>query len=401
MLLWIGFAVLAVMVVGALALPLREGGRVALDAREADAAIFRDQLREIEADRNRGLLSDEDAASSRAEIARRLFQIDAAASGSRRPSAAEAGTPKGPRASAFLSAILLAIPLVSIAVYLSIGSPLLPGQPLASREALPAANASIAELVGKVEARLREQPQDGKGWDVIAPVYMRLGRAGDAANAYAQSIRLNGETVARLLGFGDASLIAANGIVNDEVKRTAERILALEPDRIQARIWLTLGKEQDGDLSGAASDYGRMISEAPADAPWREAVADRLADVEARLSGKPRPSARAAAGTDGPARAPADAAAGSGVPAGAEAVMKMSPGERAQFIESMVGKLAARLETDGKDVEGWQKLVRAYQAMGRTEDARKALTTARANLAGDNAALQTLDTLAKDLGLGS
>lgn len=394
MLLWIGFAVLTALVVGALALPYREGWRDALPAADADAAVYRDQLAEIAADRERGLIGEEEAVNARTEVARRLLKsaADTKASGHAHRITA--------RSTSLIRAVLVSVPALSIAVYLTVGSPLLPGQPLASRGVAQVENASVEELLGKVEARLREHPEDGRGWEVIAPVYLRMGRGADAAHAYSQSIRLNGESVKRLIGFAEATLLAGNGVVSEEAKRAAERILVLEPERIEPRVWLALGKEQDGDLRGAAADYRALLAAAAGEAPWRKAVEERLATVEARLDGRSPP-----ARTDEP-QAPAAEGAGATrdadpAAAAAEAVSKMSPDEQKAFIEAMVARLAERLKADGKDLEGWEQLVRSYLAMGRTQDATAALGEARRSFSGDKSAEEKLDALARNLGLGS
>src|SRR5690606_10076792 len=129
---------------------------------------------------------------------------------------------------------------------------------------------------------LREHPEDGKGWDVIAPVYLRLQRFADAAHAFAEANRLEGESVRRLLGFAEATLLAENGIVTEPVRKAALRVLALEPGRIEVRVWLALAKEQDGDLAAAVAEYNDILGKAPQDAPWRSAVSERLAMVEKR-----------------------------------------------------------------------------------------------------------------------
>ena len=79
----------------------------------------------------------------------------------------------------------------------------------------------------------------------------------------------------------------------------------------------------------------------------------------------------------------------------------MNPEERQAFIGRMVDGLAARLKTDGTDAAGWLKLIRAYQVLGRRDDANKALSDARVGLKSDKAGLARVEDLARQLGLGS
>lgn len=376
MLLWIGFAAMTAAVVAALLQPFRRPAAPPLEAEAADLAIYRHQLSELEAERERGLFNEEEAAGARVEVARRLIR-HAGAGDSDAPSTKDEPSPQTPQARTLLYAIAVLIPLLSIGTYLWLGAPALEGQPYAARQGTSVENASVAELVGRIETRLREHPDDGKGWDVVAPVYLRLGRYDDAAKAYAHANRLLGETPERLIGFAEAALLAGNGVVSQDVRRAAERILELEPGRAEPRVWLALAKEQDGDLPGAASAYRELIAGAPADAPWRNAVSDRLDEIAKRMAGE--------------APAPSDAAPPGG----------MSELEQAEMIDRMVEGLAARLKQDGRDLEGWLKLVRAYKVLGREGEAVAALSEARRNFEGDRKSLDAIDELAKGLGLGS
>ncbi|MEO8652137.1 MAG: c-type cytochrome biogenesis protein CcmI, partial [Hyphomicrobiaceae bacterium] len=207
MLLWVGFAVLTAAVVAVLLRPLL--ATAAPDTASADAgesvtsraagAVYRDQLAEIEAERVRGLIGDAEADAARVEIARRLL---ATAETNSRPALA---APSAQRPlTALTMTVAVALPLLAIAAYLGIGAPGQPGVPHASRSAPSEATRGVVQLVAKVEERLREHPEDGRGWDVIGPVYLRLGRYGDAAKAFQQAVRLQGENPDRLAGLAES-----------------------------------------------------------------------------------------------------------------------------------------------------------------------------------------------------
>lgn len=391
MLLWIGFAILTAGVLAALARPLVRQRTEPVDPRGADLAVYRDQLSEIDADVERGLLTANEAEGARAEIARRLL------------SRAESETPASSTpalGTGALSPWLLrvgagAITALTLAFYLLAGSPNLPDQPLAARAARSIAEAGTDDLIGKVEARLRAAPDDGRGWEVIAPVYLRLRRDADARHAYSEAIRLLGETPKRLLGLAEANLLADDGIVSEDVRRISERILVLDPARAEPRLWLALAKEQDGKLAAAAADYRQMLATAAPDAPWREVAGERLKIVEDRLSGSTGSGLPAAENVapDAKVRAPDTGQAAE--------IAALAPAERTAFIGRMVDGLAARLKTDGKNLAGWLQLVRAFKVLEREADAKRALADARRNFEGDTASLAELDALAKSLGLGS
>ncbi len=378
MLFWLLCATMTAAALYAVTRPLilPDSGNDAQDV-AADLSVYRDQLNEVDADRARGLLGDDEAAAARTEVSRRLLaraDRDVPSSGR---------VADGRHAARVFLGTAIVVPLVAMAFYLANGAPGLPGTSGSQSRSAPIADAGIAGLIAKVEERLQTHPEDGKGWDVIAPVYLRQGRFTDAAQAFRNAIRLLGESPSRIEGLGEASVLAANGVVTEDAKQAFERLLELEPGRPEARFWLALAKEQDGQLAQALADYQKLIADAPADAEWRSAVDERIKLLIARLEGKgqqpvPGPSAE-------------DVAAAS----------KLDPAARAQMIEQMVTGLAERLKTDGNDLAGWQRLLRAYAVLGQKDKGTEALAEARKVFSSDQAALSSLDTLARSLGFDS
>lgn len=385
MFLWIAFAFLTAAVLAAMLAPLARTAPGNESPEPADAgslAIYRDQLQEVEADYARGVLNADEAEAARVEISRRLL-----ASAGRhdkpqsRPSIARA-IPAARHATVALG-IGAAVPVLTLGLYLLHGSPGMSSSPFAARTDAAVEQAALANVIAAVEARLRENPEQGKGWEALAPVYLKLGRFRDAANAYANAARLNGETVALLAGRAEAAMLASDGIVTEEAREAYEKILKLEPKRVEPRFWLAMAKEQDGRLAEALSDYKQLLSEAPPDADYRPSLDLRIAQVTQRI-----------------------AAVEKGAPAGPTAsdmaaAAKLTPEQRGQMIAQMVEGLAQRLKSNGRDLPGWQRLVRAYIVLDRKDDARAALAEARRNFDGDAAALAELSNLANSLGLGS
>lgn len=391
MLLWICFAVLTAAVIAALTRPLMREDAHSGSPAEADMAVYRDQLAEIETDRARGLIDGSEATAARAEIARRLIQRSEADAGSRAGDGAALTGGSRPAMGLVLAAAAF-IPVLSVAAYLAVGSPTLSGQPRVAQGKSPVESAPIEELIAKVEARLREKPDEGQGWDVIGPVYALQQRYSDAAQAFARAISILGENPKRLAGFADSAIRANNGIVSEDARRAYERLLVLDPNRLDAHFWLAASKEQDGDLAAAAARYRELLAkpQATAESPWRKVAEERLQVVTGELGKAERsPAGRSSE----PQEAPSAAAVAS--------VEKMSPDERARFIERMVGGLAERLKADGKDLPGWLRLVRAYVVLGRNAEATEALAEARRNFADDAKSLSELDALAESLGLGT
>jgi cytochrome c-type biogenesis protein CcmH len=385
MLLWIAFALLTAAVLGAVVAPLARTARQDEPEPAAEAgtlAVYRHQLEEVEAERARGMLEGAEAEAAKLEISRRLL-----ASAARSEAAGPAHDP--PRAqlqsrhATIALATALIVPVLALALYLTHGSPGLPSSPFAARTDPAIDQTTLVKLIAQVEARLREHPDQGKGWEAVAPVYLKVGRFRDAANAYANAARLNGETVALLAGRAEATVLASDGIVTEEARTAYEKILELEPKRMEPRFWLAMAKEQDGRLADALADYQALLAEAPAGAGYRSPLNMRIAELSGRL----------AAIKGGAPAGPTDA--------DMAAAAKLTPEQRAEMIAQMVQGLAQRLKANGRDLAGWLRLVNAYAVLDRKDDARAALAEARRNFAGDAGALAELTRLATSLRIGS
>jgi cytochrome c-type biogenesis protein CcmH len=367
--LWFVLAGMAALAVLAALWPLlRSPSGAKGDAAANEAAFYRAQLEEIRRDVERGLLPQGEAESARAEAARRLIAAAPL------PAPAPAPQPAAPRNRLAAAALIaVGLPAIAFPLYAFLGQPRMPDEPLASRANAPHTNGEIEAAVAAVEARLIAKPDDGKGWAVIAPVYMRLERYGEAARAYAEALRLEGEDPLRRAGYGEALVAAAGGVVTDEARQAFDRALAEQPGQPQARFYLALGAEQDGKKAEAIQAYQQILADSPADAPWRSVVSARLA----ALTGEP---------------APAESGAG---PASAAIPEAQRP-----MIEGMVNRLATRLASNGGSVDEWSRLIRAYAVLHEADKAKAALADARKALAPDPNAVASLHALAHDLGLG-
>jgi len=381
MVLWIIFALLTGLALGAVLWPLLAEKGAMAGGEASDADVYLDQLREIEADLADGQLAPQEAKAARLEVSRRLLAASKANKKAQQGKAKKARKAKGDRAlgTTILTGAAFVLPVLSVALYLAVGSPGLPGAPYQARlEGAPQAK-GIAKLIAQVEERLRQHPQDGEGWNVIAPVYVRLGRYAEAASAYQRAVALLGETASRLEGYGEARVLADNGIVNEAARKSFERALALDGKRPKTRYWLGVALEQDGRIEEAVATWQTLLEGAEAGAPWRPLVEQRIANARTGLDG------------DGAPKGP-----------GAEdiaAAAAMSPSQRAAMINEMVAGLARRLDQDGSDLKGWLRLTRAYMVLQKPEAARGALAKARKSMAGDAQALAQLDELARELKL--
>ena len=342
-----------------------------------ETAFYEDQLAEIERDLQRGLIAPAEAESARTEAARRLLRASRAP-GPGEASVAEPRLRQRRAASAFA---LSTIPLVALLAYGLYGSPDLPAQTPGDRQAAQSGAQDLMKAVGQIEARLAADPNDARGWAVLAPVYMRLGRFEDAARAYAAIVRIKGETAESLSDWGEAMVAAGNGIVPPEAKAALTRALALDPKAPKPRFYLARAAEQNGDTPEAIRQLSALNDTSPADAPWLGLVRENLARLRGepapQLSGMPAKGAGNGAGKDAP-----------GLP----------PEQRAA-IQGMVDGLDERLAAKGGTVDEWLRLARSRGVLGEPDRARAVLERARAALKSDPAALASLESGARDLGL--
>jgi cytochrome c-type biogenesis protein CcmH len=365
--IWLVFALLAGAAVLAVLIPLA-AKTAPVEPGASDRAFYREQMAEIARESADGRLSAEDAETARAEAARRLLRASQA-QGAAAPSSRRA------RVVAALATLVL-VPALAVPLYLEIGAADLPDMPLAQRRAVAPPQVDFSQAVTRIEQHLSQHPDDGRGWEVIAPVYLRSGRYEDGVHALSEALRLLGATAARHAALGEAHVLASQGEVSPAARRNFEAALALDPQDPVSRYYLGLAAAQEGDDAKARDIWSKLIADAPPNAGYRGLVQSQLE----KLTGEAAPA--------GPASA-----------AGA-AIAAMPQREQRAAIGAMVERLATRLAQDGSDVEGWLKLLRAYSVMAQPAKAQAALENARKALQEKPTELARVEALASELNIG-
>lgn len=271
MLFWTLLALMTAAAVFAVLWPLSREPRVA--GQNADLAVYRDQLAEIESDRARGVLPASEAEVARIEVSRRLLGAASAKSG--------AGETNASRRRIASIVALAGVPALSLSLYLYFGVPDYPDAPLAERAARPLPEQDIGMLIGRLEERLEHNPNQGEGWELIASIYMRVGRVGDAVAAQERVISILGSTSAREVTLGEF-IRAANGRITAESKAAFERALARDEKSVPALFYLGLESAERGDNAEAARFWTRVIELTPPNDPWRIPAERRLKMLENR-----------------------------------------------------------------------------------------------------------------------
>jgi cytochrome c-type biogenesis protein CcmH len=376
MLFWILVAVLTAGVGAVLLYPLLRTAKAADDGRAGEAAVYRDQLRELDRDLTGGLISQEEAAYARAEIGRRLLAV----------STGQPTPGKPARASTYRltqAFIILLLPAIGLCLYLMVGNPGLPSQPLSARLENPGND--MAVLVAQAERHLAEHPDDGKGWDILAPIYFKSMRVGDAELAYRNAIRLLGPTPERLGGLAETLIAASDGVVTADARQALQQSLSLEPNNPRAEFYLALALEQDGKQADAKNAFVALAKASPAGAPWLPLVNEHIA----KNGGTPE---IAAANPDAPGNPSADEVA---------AADTMNSGDRQQMIRGMVDSLDAKLRQNPDNFEGWMRLIRSYAVLNDKDRAADALKRGLSAFPADGGQGQQLLALGKELGVAT
>lgn len=375
MVLWIVLASFTAGVAALLISPLMKASRTAVADREDEAAVYRDQLREIDRDLTQGLIRAEEADYARAEIGRRLLAVADA----RKGTVPASQTPSKHRLAT--SFVILCLPVVGLCLYVTLGSPGLPAQPLEARLANPGNN--MALLVAKAERHLAQNPNDGAGWDLLAPIYFRTMRLPDADQAYRNAIRILGESPQRLAGLGETIVAANEGIVTEEARTAFERAVVLDASNMRARFYVALALEQAGRAADALGAFEALAKDSPPGAAWASLVNEHIV----KNGGAPLAA-------DAPPQAPGNPGAGD-----VAAASEMSPADRQQMIQGMVDSLAGRLKEDPNNIEGWLRLVRSYAVLGDPAKAGAALREGMTVFPAEGEPGRRLLALARELNL--
>lgn len=375
MLFWILVSCVTALLAVALLAPLLRRSATAGGEHDHDVEVYRDQMAEVDRDAAAGLISAEEAENARAEIGRRLLSSADKAS---KETDASPKASRHPLAQAF---IILLLPALGIGLYLYAGSPGVPDAPLAARLANPGND--VALLLAKAENHLIQNPDDGAGWDLVAPIYLRNRRPTDAANAYRQAIRIRGESAERLSGLGESIVASNQGLINSEATDAFRKALSIDRNDARAEFYLAFAMEQEGRRMEALAAFQSLAKTSPPDAPWQPIVAQHIASLQ-NAPDQPAPN---------------PAAPGNPTAADVAAAQDMSAGDRQQMIQNMVAGLDDKLKADPNNFEGWMRLVRSYAMLKQADKASDALDRALKAFPADGAQGKQLVALATQLGI--
>ena len=273
--------------------------------------------------------------------------------------------------------------------------------PASARFPLPTILLAVAALVALAsigyaltrpgEGEAADDPA-ARDWRVVGWAYAESGDSAAAAEASRKAARLEPENAENWSSLGEALQTASTTVVPEAAQALAKAI-ALDPSDPRARYFLAVQSDLSGDHQGAVRQWLALLKDTPSDAPWRADLQRTIERTAARhripIPGGIPPAAAPAATAAIPGPSPEQLAAASSIP----------PGEQDAMVKGMVDRLAARLAKDGRDADGWMRLMRSHMVLGDTKRASAALRSALGAFAGDPATQARLRSAAAELGV--
>jgi cytochrome c-type biogenesis protein CcmH len=280
---WLIGVALAALVLAWVLWPLRSRRpRAPVSRQAANVSIYRDQLRELEADLAAGTLAQADYERSRAEVEARLLQDV------RGPDATVPLERRSTRGTAL--ALGAAIPVVALAVYLMVGNP----ATLSRQIDHGATVQQLESMVERLAARMRENPDDVQGWQLLGRSYAALGRFKESADAYAQAALRAPRDAQLLVDFADALAMARGQRLEGEPEKLVQRALEIDPQNPKGLALAGTAAFERKDFAKAAEYWERMLPLVPADSEDARVIRQNVAEARS-LAGQAPPGTAAEA----------------------------------------------------------------------------------------------------------
>ncbi|WP_303783754.1 c-type cytochrome biogenesis protein CcmI [Azovibrio restrictus] len=224
------------------------------EQQEANLAILRTQLAELESEQQQGQIQPEDFQQAREELQRRILEESAAAT-------AAAGAEGDQRPSRSLAIGLLVLLALSGSLgYAWLGTPLAlnPEQVQARPDAQAMSPEQIAEMVNQLAARMEENPDDEQGWVMLARSYKVMGRLEDAARAYARAEKLVGTDPSLLADYAEALAMSSGSGMKGKPAALVDQALKLDPGHGHA-LFLAGAAAMEAGKRQQAADYWEKV----------------------------------------------------------------------------------------------------------------------------------------------
>jgi cytochrome c-type biogenesis protein CcmH len=267
---------------------------------------------------------------------------------------------------------LIAMGAVGFSVWRTQIVPLPAPPPVAASEGQPT---DPAAAITQIEAALKANPKDARGWRVLGGAHREAGNYAESAMALRRATALEPDNAEGWALLGEALALASPPPMSPEARGALKKAQAIDKNEPLSAYYLAAARDMDGDHQGAIEDWFALLDRSPAGAPWIPEVRGAIARVAA--ANKIDVAKRLAAAN------------------GASAQTAPAPPNNA-VVRQMVEGLAKKLAADPKNIDGWIMLMRSRVTLGETAQATQALASAKA--ANPESAAK-LDQAARELGL--
>ena len=254
---------------------------------QANVVIYRDQLNELDADLANGTISADQHTVGRRELEKRALEDTLAA--------VNDSTPMLPGRGRWAPvALAVLIPVAAVGLYLKIGAP----EAIAPLASSPTQEAgapggsphstsieSIRAMTEKLAANLKDKPDDGAGWAMLARSYNVLGRFAEAADAYSRAEKLLPPDAQLLTDHADALAMSQGQKLDGEPMALLQRALKIDPANLKALALMGTAAFDRKDYPGAIAYWEKMVQMAPADSEFTQSLQASLDEARALAKG--------------------------------------------------------------------------------------------------------------------
>ncbi|MEO5706159.1 MAG: tetratricopeptide repeat protein [Alteraurantiacibacter sp.] len=246
-------------------------------------------------------------------------------------------------------------------------------------------------------------PDDAAAWQRLAFAYFSRNLFAEAVDAYDKATQIAPDSAVLWSSLGEARVMASERDPMPPAALAAfRRAVELDSADPRGRYFLAVNKDLGGDHGGAIADWLALLADTPPGAPWETDLVRTISQVGQREGSdlQPRIDQALATRSDLPAAVAPAAPAMGGIPGPSQADLaaasSIPPSQQQDMAQAMVTRLAARLEADPANVDGWIMLMRSYRQLGQDDQARTAYARA---LEANPAAAPQLRAAASTLGL--
>ncbi|MBC7951274.1 MAG: c-type cytochrome biogenesis protein CcmI [Rhodospirillaceae bacterium] len=272
--IWVLFAAMTVATVALLLVPLlRVRPNAAASRAEYDLTVYKDQLAEVDREVERGTVSADQAEAARTEIQRRILAMGETVK----------DKPLPRRMGLTVALVAAIVPVVAFGLYVVLGQPWLPGQPYATRTDTSQTQdqaGMIQGMVAQLQARLDQNPKDGKGWAMLGRSYRVLGDTAKATESYKKAAALLPGDVQVRMEYGALLLaeVPAGAMLPPDFVNVMREVLAADAKNVDALYFLGVSEGQLGNNAKAKDLWTRLVVLLP------EGSEDR-AEVQKQIDG--------------------------------------------------------------------------------------------------------------------